>query len=258
MDNIELETERFLEILFNCYKETKNDELEISSRILNDCGFNISESGKLFNIICPRLKREGFLRKFSSVKAAATNSLSHIYEHQSNNDPSKRKPLWIFDGDFNFVFTVNPEKLEGLDRSKLSNTSKSLTSLHLLTHSLEPIDVIFLVLDEHYKIPIRCSIKSNQGGSTYIKKLYDIAYIVDAPGKKVDYDKKLADMINNGIFRKRMVAKYMKTNGLSKPTLVQKSPNNTLVLKNEFPVKIGLIKHCVPLQDQPLYVDKTK
>lgn len=134
-----------------------------------------------------------------------------------------------------------------------------LKSIHLLTHSLEPSSVIFLVLDERFEIPIRCTVKNKRGEPAYIKKLYDIAYFVDAPNKKVSYNKILADNINNGLFRKRPIAKYMKTNKLKKPTLVKKSEEDKLlVLKNEVPVKTGLIKHSVPLQHQSLYIDKTK
>ena len=78
------------------------------------------------------------------------------------------------------------------------------------------------------------------------------------PKKKVDYDKGVADSINNGIFRKQQVAYYLRTNKLDKPTLVQKSENGTLVLKNEIPIKTALIKNEVPSQHQSLYIDKTK
>jgi len=57
-------------------------------------------------------------------------------------------------------------------------------------------------------------------------------------------------------FRKREVARYMRTNGYKKPTLVQKSKENTLVLKSDVPVKPVLIKN-IPYQHQSLYIDKT-
>ncbi len=92
-----------------------------------------------------------------------------------------------------------------------------------------------------------------------MKKLYDIAYCVDAPNKTVSYDTKVADGINNGIFKKREVARFMKTNRLGKPTLVQRSEDGKiLVLKNEVPVKADLIKNIVPPQHKPLYIDKTR
>lgn len=134
-----------------------------------------------------------------------------------------------------------------------------LKSIHLITNSLEPRDVIFLVLDEHYEMPIRCSVNNKVGRPTYIKKLYDIAYIVNVPNKKVDYNRRLADNINNALFRKRQVARYMKTNKLKKPTLVQKSEDGEiLVLKNEILIKTGRMEHTVPVQYQSLYIDKTK
>jgi len=132
----------------------------------------------------------------------------------------------------------------------------TLKSIHLVTDSLEPKNTIFIVLDEHYEIPIRCPIKNKFGQPAYIKKLYDIAYIVNVPGKRVDYSEGVADNINNGFFRKREVARYMRTNGYKKPTLVQKSKENTLVLKSDVPVKPVLIKN-IPYQHQSLYIDKT-
>ncbi len=49
----------------------------------------------------------------------------------------------------------------------------------------------------------------------------------------------------------------MRTNKLKKPTLVQKSENNTLVLKSEIPVKTVLVKN-ISSHHQSLYTDKTK
>jgi hypothetical protein len=141
---------------------------------------------------------------------------------------------------------------------------KTLQSIHLITETIaiERCNTIFLVLDEHFEMPIRCAVWNKRTGElTSVAKLYNIAYFVNAPGKMVKYDKRLADNINNGLFKKRMVAKYMKTNKLEKPTLVQKQKSekgNILVLKNEIPVKTGLIKHDVPLQYQSLYIDKTR
>lgn len=134
-----------------------------------------------------------------------------------------------------------------------------LHSIHLVTNSLEPKSVIFLVLDEQFEMPVRCVVNNKNGSPTYIKKLYDIAYSWDVQNKKVSYKKSLADNINNGLFRKKLIKLYMKTNKFKKPTLVQKSEDKTsLVLKNEVPIKTGLIKNLVPLQYQSLYLDKTK
>lgn len=133
-----------------------------------------------------------------------------------------------------------------------------LKSIHLITNSLGLTTAIFLVLDGRFEMPIRFAVKNKNGDPTHIKKLYDIAYFVDAPNKMVNYDKNIADGINNGLFRKGAVAKYMKTNRLNKPTLVQKSENRTLVLKNEILVKTGLVKNDVPIQCQSIYIDKTR
>lgn len=137
------------------------------------------------------------------------------------------------------------------------STFKTLKSIHLITESLEPTKVIFLVLNQLFDRPIRCTVKNNKGGDTYMKKLYNISYIANAPGKRVEYSKNLADNINNGLFRKKEIADYMRTNKLKKPTLVRKSENDDiLVLKGEVLLKTELIKN-IPLQCRYLYVDKT-
>ncbi|MFC1612731.1 hypothetical protein ACFL23_00150 [Patescibacteria group bacterium] len=149
------------------------------------------------------------------------------------------------------------EKLEKSNKENYKNNT-FLQSIHLITTTLEPSDVIFLVLDRNFNIPTRCAVKNYKGTPAYIKKLYDIAYIADVPNKKVIYDKKLADNINNGLFRKRPIKKFMRTNKFKKPTLVQKSEDKkTLVLKNEIQVETILVKN-IPLQYQYLYKDKTK
>jgi len=143
-------------------------------------------------------------------------------------------------------------------KTKPRANSQGLQSIQLVTHSLEPSTVIFLVLDKNYHIPTRCPVKNSRGEPTYIKKLYDIAYIVDVPRKKVAYNRNLANNINNALFRKRPVSKYMKTNEFKKPTLVQKSEDKeTLVLKNDIQVETMLVKN-IPAQHQYLYIDKTK
>ena len=154
--------------------------------------------------------------------------------------------------------TIHNYFIDTVEKNNESRQDKnSLSSLHLVTDSLEPQNTIFLVLDENYHVPIRCSVKNKNGKPAYIKKLYDIAYPHNVQNKKVEYTRGLADSINNGLFRKRQIAKYMRTNKFSKPTLVQKSEDNTLVLKNEILVKTNIIKN-IPLQHQSLYIDKTK
>ncbi|MDO8557275.1 MAG: hypothetical protein Q7R98_02315 [Candidatus Jorgensenbacteria bacterium] len=135
---------------------------------------------------------------------------------------------------------------------------KRLKSIDLITASFGSLDTIFLVLDGHFEMPIRCAMKNNKGGIASIKKLYDVAYFVDAPDKKVFYDRNLADNINNGLFKIVRVKEYMETNGFKKPTLVKKSNDNILVLNNEVVVKTGLIRKNVPTHLQYQYTDKTK
>jgi hypothetical protein len=139
-----------------------------------------------------------------------------------------------------------------------AENEKELRSIHLVTESVAVKEVIFLVFDERYEMPFRSKAKNHKGGDTYTKKLHDIAYLVDAPGKKVDYNKLLADNINNGLFGRRPIARYMKTNKFKKPTLVQKSEDGkTLVLKGELFIKTILISD-VPTQYQYLYRSKIK
>ncbi|MFA5925600.1 MAG: hypothetical protein WC831_01590 [Parcubacteria group bacterium] len=143
-------------------------------------------------------------------------------------------------------------------KNEAIDNKKRLKSIHLVTKSVAVENVIFLVLDERFEMPIRFDTKNRKGEDTTIKKLHDIAYFVNAPGKRVGYSERLADNINNGIFKKRPIKDYMKTNKFEKPTLVQKSEDgNILVLKNEILIKTMLI-NAVPTQYQSLYKDKIK
>lgn len=145
------------------------------------------------------------------------------------------------------------ETKEALDITKRNHPK----SIQLITESLEPTNVIFLVLDEWYESPFRFSVKG-RGGVAYIKKLYDVAYIANAPNKRVKYTESLADSINNGLFRRTGIKRYMRANKLDKPTIVQKAEyDNILVLKGDVPVMVKLIKN-IPPQYQSLYVDKTR
>lgn len=164
------------------------------------------------------------------------------------------------EGRIDFYLEILPKLDEIYKENQAEGLSTNhLKSIHLVTTSLEPTSVIFLVLDERFEMPIRCAVWNYKGEIAYIKKLYDIAYPWDVPNKKVGYNKFLADNINNGLFKKGQVARYMKTNKLKKPTLVQKSEDGkSLVLKIETPVKTGLVKNAVPPQHQPLYIDKTR
>lgn len=154
------------------------------------------------------------------------------------------------------------DKLEAIATKNEKTTTikgkKYPQSIYLISASLEPQDAIWLVFEERFEMPKRFAVWNKIGEITAVKKLYDIAYEWDVPNKMINYNERVADNINNGLFKNRWVAKYMKTNKLEKPTLVQKSEKGTLVLKNEIPVKTGLVKNVVPLQYQSLYTDKTK
>jgi len=135
---------------------------------------------------------------------------------------------------------------------------KSLKSIYLITDSIVP-NVVFLVVDKHFDMPIRYDLKNKEGKPTAIMLLYNILYPdPNAPNKRVDYSKDVANNINNGLFKREVLKKYMKTNELKKPTLVQKSEKNILVLKGEVNIEHHLIKDFVPTQHKLLYIDKTK
>lgn len=129
-------------------------------------------------------------------------------------------------------------------------------TIHLVTSNISENDVIFLVIDENFKTPIRFSTKNPKGEDSAVKKLHNLAYIVDVPGKQVMYSERTADNINNGIFKNSQVASYMKTNKLDKPTLVKRS-GKILVFKNETLVR-NILVNLVPSQYRYLYIDKTK
>jgi hypothetical protein len=145
-----------------------------------------------------------------------------------------------------------------ISQNRQIKPENQLKSIDLITASIEPKDVIFLVLDNLFDRPTRFRVVNDKGEITYIKKLYNIAYVVNAPGKKVEYDKSLASNINNGLFKRKNISEYMKTNELKKPTLVQRSEDKKyLVLKNDIPIKRMKIGD-VPSQHQSLYIDKTR
>jgi len=191
-------------------------------------------------------------RSLEEYKKCLDFGLNDIDQLKNSNNIIKIKNIYIpyFNNIYNYFINVL--------NSKNGGEGNTLESIHLITGSLEPTDTIFLVFDEHYEAPVRFDIKSNNGGTTYIKKLYDIAYLANAPEKKVPYDKNLADSINNGLFRRRSIRKNMQANKFKKPTLVQKSENGEiLVLKNDVLMKTKLMAR-IPEKYHYLYVDKTK
>ena len=133
------------------------------------------------------------------------------------------------------------------------NPIASLKSIHLISDSLEPKDSIFLVLDGRFEAPVRYDVQNNKGRPTYIKKLYDIAYRFNVPEKMTTYNKPLADNINNGLFKRKVVAEYLKTNSFKSPTIVVKSPSNTMVLNSERVEVKTLLTKEIPTQYQPQY-----
>lgn len=140
-------------------------------------------------------------------------------------------------------------------KSELSQTNHP-KSIHLVTPSVGVTDPIFLVLDERFETPIRFKEKNSKGEDSAAKRLHSLAYFVDVLGKKVVYDERIADNINNGLFKKSAVRKYMNDNKLEKPTLVQRS-NDILVLKNDILVQTLVVNQVLP-QYRSQYTDKTK
>lgn len=140
----------------------------------------------------------------------------------------------------------------------ISTEKGRIKSIYLISESILPRDVIFVVFDERFEMPFRFKVKNSTGKETYIKKLHDIAYFVNVPGKRVDYNKRIADNINNGLFRKRRIRDYLKSNRLKKPTLVSKSEDGEiLVAKGDVPIRLMKISN-VPAQHRYIYIDKTK
>jgi len=140
------------------------------------------------------------------------------------------------------------------ENKKKNNYPKTI---YLVTKSIILDSVIFFVIDEHFNIPERFSIVNKKGGPTCITKLHNIAYpAASAPNKKVEYSKQLADGINNGLFKRKKIKEYIKTNKLNKPTLVKKSSDGKiLVLNNDTQIEDITIQK-VPSQFRYLYIDK--
>ena len=151
------------------------------------------------------------------------------------------------------------QELSAENITKHENDAKHLKSIQLISEKFDPDRNVFLVLDEHYDLPhIRCATFKN-GKPTYIKMLYDLSYSWgNAPNKGVSYDPYLADNINNGLFKRRAIKKYLRTNGISKtPTLVKKSESsNLLVRTGEVIVETKLVKE-IPSHYQQRFIDKT-
>lgn len=168
------------------------------------------------------------------------------------------------------LFEVEPKDKEKLFKSleeywakmkspeeQNARPQNTLKSIYLVSKSIAGNDTIFLVLDEQWEMPIRFSVLHN-GIETAIKKLHNIAYPTpNAPNKKVEYNKNLADNINNGLFKNKKIRDYMKTNKLKKPTIVKKTKDNCLVLSGEISVK-EIPFEQIPPQHRSIYIDKTR
>lgn len=188
------------------------------------------------------------------IKSIDANTRSHDANTISNeavvksNEALERK----IDG------FVSESKLNAIkDENSTTGEKKGLKSIHLVTESVAVKDDIWVVLDERYGDPINFNTKNLSGKYTYIKKLHDIAYPWNVPGKKVDYSDGVMKDINGALFRRRKVKEYMRTNKFKKPTLVGKAGDKkTFMLKSEIVHTISVSD--VPIDYQRLYVLKTK
>jgi hypothetical protein len=189
--------------------------------------------------------------QFKREEAEKKEKLEHITKEVEEITREKNKN----DGITKIEITNWPA--ERTKKAEESGAKKSLQSIHLIGDSAEPYNLISMVLDGDFRYPIRFAVKNKQKNETSIKKLYDIAYQHNVPGKKVYYNENLANSINNDLFtKKKKVADYIKSNSLSKPQLVMKSPDGTLILKGDVLVEI-MRPAQVRAQDRHLYEAKT-
>ncbi len=180
------------------------------------------------------------------IRKAPQNQYNEAYERDSINLNRKKEIETL---------KIKLDKIEF--QSTIDKKVTSIKSIHLISESLAPKDKLFLVIDELFQNPVRYPTKDTNGRDTTIKRLYDIAYVVNAPGKEVPYTKNKANAINNGLFKRRKIKEYLRTNDFKSPTVVRKSEDGKrLVLSNIVNVQIILIKD-IPQQYQYLYIDKT-
>jgi|GEM_PF-4691112 len=244
---------------------------EYLQKMQNDFGNNITIENK-FEERFPNLEypEAEFIRKRYEKRSFLFIHILLSFIEQGLIKISYLGNNWNFNEDRMLTYTSKVEILSKLKRNNLSqkvissedteneeNDKKQLKSIHLITESVAIKNTIFLVIDERFSNPVRFSVFNNEGSETYIKKLHNIAYFAsEAPDKIVDYNKNLANSINNVLFTKKAILEYIKTNKLNKPTLVQKSEDKkNLVLKGDVLVETILFNK-VPTQYQYLYKDK--
>jgi hypothetical protein len=190
--------------------------------------------------------------QYKKEEAEKEEKLEHIKKEVEEIKREKNK------NDVTTKIEITNWPAERIKKADEGTPKRGLKSIHLIGDSAEPYKLISLVLDGNFKHPIRFAVKNNQKKETSIKRLYDIAYAHNVPGKKVYYNENLASSINNDLFtKKKEIADYMKSNELSKPQLVMKSPDDdTLILKG-----VVLVETMRPAQVQtqyrPLYEAKT-
>lgn len=241
---IEHQEDPLTQIFFNKLKE--KGAIEFSGRTCDEINKTLEEAKTSKNkpFIVEGYWVKSIEPKFSQLCEEYAKSVDEKIEEKSTPINSEIKGL--------------VEELKTIIKTKNDNENefphkKYLKSIHLVSTSITLHDmVIWLVLDEHFEMPIRFATES-KGKPTAIKNLYYIAYCADVSDRKIDYDKNVADNVNNGLFKKREIARYMKTNNLEKPTLIKKSEDGkTLVLKGEVKIKT-FVKSQVPSQHRYIY-----
>lgn len=244
-ENNDKDIVKIIETLLNLYVRASlfgNEELYIHDKRLISPIRELLREGH-FSLGFDKTKKDYIIKPFDG----AVHGIVTLAEGKSEQDFQDEPPRKMR------VSLKDKVDTENNDSKKLHRYPKSL---HLITESVAALNTIWLVLDERYNRPIRFSVNNNKGKETYIKKLYNISYFINAPRTRVDYDEVLANSINNSLFKVKQIADYIKSNNLDKPTIVKKS-GDILVLRSETPVYTILIKN-VPQQYRNIYTDKTK
>lgn len=242
---IEEKIDNFCKLLLHSYQAQKKERIVINSEIIEIVnGFNFYE---LKDIICPTLLTDGLLKEMPNFLRVS------IYGENFAAEPITEN-RFVIKSAFGYEFVVNKDKL--LKKTRKEEQKNTLKSIHLVSKSITANDTIFLVLDERWETPIKFSVWS-KGVETAIKKLHNLAYPANAPNKRVEYSKNLANSINNGLFKKPRIKRYLETNNFDKSTIVRKSRDGNLVLSGEIPV-IDFTFEQIPSQFRATYIEKTK
>lgn len=192
MNDIELEIEKFLEILTNHYLIEKKEVIKIDQNVLADCGFDIKkDNGQFFNIICPKLRRDGILKEYSQL----INPEDII---QISHDPDKYRCF--------FTFVVNPEKLKGKTlevkpkKTELDKGTKNLINRDISSGDFYYKNKPIKLNDKHaiYYLIFECLyLKSDMEGFCSYDTIDN--YLTSNEKSKCKTEKQKIKRINNGV-----------------------------------------------------------